>query len=298
MWLNYHHLYYFWIVAREGSITRATAALRLAQPTISGQLQALEQQLGEKLFSRAGRSLVLTEAGRTVYRYASEIFSLGRGLQEALSGRTQGRLRLNVGVTDVMPKLIAYQLLAPALRLPEPVRIVCKEDEQDRLVAALATHELDVVLADAPVGQTVRVRAFNHLLGECGVAIFGTRDLAQTHRARFPSSLHGAPLLLPAENTVLRRSLDQFLSSHGIVPAIVGEFEDSALLKVFAQSGAGMFAAPSLMARSIRRQYGCERVGELPTLRERFYALSAERRVKHPAVVAICQAAREKIFTD
>ena len=296
MWLNYHHLYYFWVVAREGSVTRATAELRLAQPTISGQLRALEQQLGERLFTRSGRSLVLTDAGRTVYRYASEIFSLGRGLQEALSGRAQGRLQLHVGVTDVMPKLIAHRLLALALHLPEPVRIVCREDAQDRLVAALATHELDVVLADAPVGPAVRVRAFNHLLGECGVAIYGTRALAQAHRARFPSSLHGAPLLLPTENTSLRRSLDQWLSTEGIVPQIIGEFEDSALLKVFGQSGAGLFPGPSRIAGAIRRQYGCERVGELPMVRERFYAISVERRVKHPAVAAICQAAREQLF--
>lgn len=296
MGLNYHHLYYFWVVAREGSVSAATEELGLTQPTISGQLQALERQLGEELFTRSGRSLVLTDAGRIVYRYACEIFSLGRDLQQVLDGRLDGRLTLTVGVSSTMPELLTHQLLLPLQRLPESVRIVCRQDEPDRLVAALATHDVDVVLADAPAGSAVRVRAYNHLLGECGVAIYGTRELARAHRRRFPGSLHGAPLLMPPDNTSLRRTLDQWLSAEGIVPQIAGEIGDGSLLKLLGQSGFGMFAAPSRLARWIRQRYDCERVGELPMLRERYYAISTERRIKHPAVALICEAAREKLF--
>lgn len=296
MGLNYHHLYYFWVVAREGSVSAATEELGVSQPTISGQLQALERQLGEELFLRSGRNLVLTDAGRIVHRYACEIFSLGRDLQQALDGRAEGRLVLTVGISSTMPELLSHQLLLPALRLSEPVRIVCRQDEPDRLIAALATHDVDVVLSDAPAGSAVRVRAFNHLLGECGVAIYGTRELARAHRRRFPSSLHGAPLLLPPDTSSLRRPLDQWLSSEGIVPQIVGEIGDSGLLKLMGQSGVGMFAGPSRMAKWIRQRYDCERVGELPMLRERYYAISTERRIKHPAVMALCEAARERLF--
>lgn len=296
MGLNYHHLYYFWVVAREGSVSAATEELGVSQPTISGQLQALERQLGEELFLRSGRNLVLTDAGRVVHRYACEIFALGRDLQQALDGRAEGRLVLTVGISSTMPGLLSHQLLLPALRLSEPVRIVCRQDEPERLIAALATHDVDVVISDAPAGSAVRVRAFNHLLGECGVAIYGTRELARAHRGRFPSSLHGAPLLLPPDTSSLRRSLDQWLSSEGIVPQIAGEIGDGSLLKLMGQSGVGMFPGPSRLAKWIRQRYDCERVGELPMLRERYYAISTERRIKHPAVVALCEAARQRLF--
>ena len=196
-WLNYHHLHYFWVVAREGSIARASGQLHLAQPTISGQLHALEEALGEKLFTRVGRNLVLTEVGRVVFRYADEIFTLGRELMDTLQGHPTGRpLRLVVGVTDVLPKLIAYRLLEPALHLATPVHIICREGKLDRLLAELVVYELDVVLSDAPSGTLNRVRAFNHLLGECGVSLFGTAQLATQYRPGFPGSLHGAPFLL------------------------------------------------------------------------------------------------------
>lgn len=295
-WLNYHHLYYFWVVAREGSISKATQELRLAQPTISGQLRELERQLGERLFKRQGRSLALTDVGRVVYQYASEIFALGRDLQQALRGHSQERLQLHVGVTDAVPKLIAHELLRPALTLDKPLRIHCREGSQERLVAALAIHELDVVLSDTPLAAGVKVRAYNHLLGECGVSIYGAPALCHKYKPRFPGSLSGAPLLLPSEHAALRRSLEHWFRTQGVEPQIVGEFDDSALMKVFAQSGAGMFAGPSIMAEQIRDQHGCQQIGEASPLSERFYAISVERRIKHPAVLAICQAARDQIF--
>jgi len=296
-WLNYHHLLYFWVVAREGSIARASARLRLAQPTISGQIRALENSLGEKLFARSGRNLMLTEVGRVVSRYADDIFGLGRELMDTLKDRPIGRpVRFLVGVADVLPKLITYRLLEPALRLPEPLLIICREDHPDRLLADLSVHELDVVLSDAPIGPTVKVRAFSHLLGECGVSFFGAARLAARYRRGFPRSLDGAPFLFPADNTTLRRSLDQWFDSQGIRPRVVGEFQDSALLKVFGQAGAGVFPAPSAIEAEVQRQHGVRLIGRLEQVRERFYAISVERKIRHPAVVAISEAARRKMF--
>jgi LysR family transcriptional activator of nhaA len=296
-WLNYHHLLYFWVVAREGSIARACEELYLTQPTISAQLRALERSLGEQLFTRVGRNLVLTEVGRVVFRYADEIFSLGRELTDTLKGRSRGRpVRFLVGVVDVLPKLIAYRLLEPALRLADPIHIVCREDKADRLLADLAVHELDLVLTDAPIGPTIKVRAFNHLLGECGVTIFGTAELAAAYRRDFPRSLNGAPLLLPADNTMSRRSLEQWFAAEDIHPLNAGEFEDSALLNEFGQSGAGLFPGPSAIEPEIQGRYGVQAVGRLESVRERFYAISVERKLKHPAVVAISEAARQRLF--
>jgi LysR family transcriptional activator of nhaA len=296
-WLNYHHLLYFWLVAREGSLANASRKLRLAQSTVSGQIQTLERSLGEDLFARSGRRLVLTEIGRVVYRYADEIFSLGRELQDAIKGRPVARpLRLVVGIADVVPKLVARRLLAPALKLPGPMHLVCHEDKPDLLLAELAVHNLDVVIADAPVGPSVKVRAFNHLLGECDVVFFATPRLAATYKANFPKSLDGAPVILPTENTTLRRSLDQWFATRGLRPKVVGEFEDNALLKVFGQAGMGLFPASSVIAKEVERQYGVRPLGKLDGLRERFYAISVERKLKHPAVIAISQEARQKLF--
>ena len=296
-WLNYHHLLYFWTVAREGSVARACQRLHLSQPTISGQLRALEEALGEKLFTREGRGLVLTEVGRTVYSYADEIFSLGRELMDNLRDRPTGRpLRLAVGIADVVPKLIAYRLLEPALALPERVQMTCREDKPERLLAELALHGVDLVLADAPLSPSIRIRAFSHLLGECGICFFGVPALAAAYRRRFPASLEGAPLLLPTDNTTLRRSLDQWFDLQGVHPHVVGEFEDTALLKVFGQAGAGLFAAPAAIEQEVRKQYGAVVVGRVEQIRERYYAISAERRLKHPAVVAISEAAHHRIF--
>jgi LysR family transcriptional activator of nhaA len=296
-WLNYHHLLYFWVVAREGSISKATQQLRLAQPTISGQIRTLEGHLGEKLFQRQGRSLVLTEVGRVVFRYAEEIFGLGRELMDTVKGRPTGQpVRFVVGVADAVPKLVAYRLLEAALAMPEQVRIVCLEDRTDRLLAELAVHALDLVITDAPIGPHVKVRAFNHLLGECGVTFFATPKLAATTKRRFPRSLDGAPMLVPSDNTMLRRSLDQWLELEDLRPRIVAEFEDTALLKVFAQAGHGICSGPTAIEKEICAQYGLRVVGRTDAVRERFYAISVERRLKHPAVLAITEAARARLF--
>lgn len=296
-WLNYHHLLYFWTVVREGGVARAATKLSLSHPTVSAQIRALERALGEKLFVRSGRRLALTEIGRVVYRYADEIFSLGRELRDVLAGRPAGRpLRLVVGIADVVPKLVARRLLEPALRLEEPIQLVCREDKPDRLLAELAVHDLDVVLADAPVAPTVRIRAFNHLLGECDVVIFGTEKLSRAHQRGFPRSLDGAPVILPTENTNLRRTLDQWFATHGIRPRVIGEFEDNALLKVFGQAGMGLFPASSVIAKEVSRQYRVRPIGRLPGVRERFYAISVERKLKNPAVIAISEEARNRLF--
>ncbi len=296
-WLNYHHLYYFWTVAREGSIARATQKLHLTQPTISAQLRALEDNLGEKLFHRTGRRLVLTEMGQVVYRYAEEIFTLGRELQDVVAGRPSGRpIRFSVGIADQVPKLLSHRLLAPALRLSESVHLICREGRPDRLFADLTTHALDLVVSDAPLTADAKVRAFNHLLGETDVAVFGVAPLAEKYRRGFPKSLDGAPFLLPTEGTALRRSLEEFFERGGIHPLIVGEFSDSALLKVFGMGGLGLFAAPTAIATDIRQQYEVKTLGTLEGVRESFYAITIERRLRHPAAVAISEAARNRLF--
>jgi len=296
-WLNYHHLLYFWMVGREGSIAQASKKLLLAQPTITGQIRALETALGEKLFTRSGRNLVLTDVGRLVYRYANEIFSLGRELTDVLKGRPAGRpVRLIVGISDGMTKLIAHRILQPALTMPEPVQIVCHEDRPERLLAELATSGLDLVLTDAPAGPLIRVRAFSHLLGSSGTSFFGSSTLAARYRKNFPASLNGAPFLLPLENAALRRSLEQWFEARSIRPLVVGEFQDSALLKAFGHAGVGVFAAPTVTEKEVRRQYGVSVLGRTESLLERFYAISVERKLKHPAVVAIVEAARDQMF--
>jgi LysR family transcriptional activator of nhaA len=296
-WLNYHHLLYFYTVAREGSVSRAAATLRLAQPTLSGQIRKLEEAFGEKLFERAGRRLVPTEMGRVVYRYADEIFSIGRELTETLRGRPTGRpRRLSIGVADVVPKLVTHRLLTLALDLPEPVQLVCHEGKTDRLLAALAVHDYDLVITDAPLPPSVNVKAYNHPLGESGVSFFAARRVAPPRGRRFPHSLDAAPMLLPTPNTSLRRSLDAFFQEHDLHPRIVAEFEDSALLKVFGQHGHGLFAAPTVIEADVARQYGVRVVGRTDAVVERFFAISVERRIRHPAVASITQAARDRLF--
>jgi LysR family transcriptional activator of nhaA len=298
-WVNYHHLLYFWLVAREGSLARASAELRLAQSTVSKQIHLFEHVLGHDLFAKSGRRLVLTESGRVVFRYADEIFGLGSEMLDTLRDRPVDRpLRLTVGIADVVPKLIAERILAPALKLAGPVRIVCREDKPDRLLADLALHELDVILTDAPASPNVKVRAFSHLLGESDVAFFGRTELATKYRRNFPASLHCAPVLLPTENTVLRRSLDQWFETQGVRPNVVGEFEDSALLKVFGLRGAGLFPAASIIAKEVEAQYKVRWIGLVPGVRERLYAVTVERRIKHPVVLAICETAKSLVFGE
>lgn len=295
--LNYHHLHYFWVVAREGSIVRACEVLHLSQPTISTQLQQLERSLGGELFQRKGRGLQLTELGRTIQRYADEIFKLGSELAEVAHGMPSGQpRRLTVGVSDVLAKLMVYRLLLPALSMPEPVKLVCREGHFDDLLKNLVNFELDVILCDSPVGAGVPVKAFSHLLGECGMTIFGTPKLQRAYEKKFPESLTGAPLLLPSPQSLPRRALDQWLDDHQIHPVICGEFQDTALLKVFGQEGIGLFPAPSAIEKEVCRQYSVKVVGRIEQVRERFYAVSVERRLKNPAVLEICQVARSRVF--
>ncbi len=296
-WLNYHHLLYFWVVAREGGLVAAGRVLRLSHPTLSAQIHALEDRLGEKLFTRVGRRLVLTEMGHVVYRYAGEIFALGREMVETVQGRSAGQPpSLAVGIVDVLPKLVVRRLLEPAFSLADPVRLVCRESSFDRLLADLALHTLDLVISDTPVPSGSSIRAYHHLLGDTGVSFFGTSALAARFGRGFPESLDGAPMVLPLENLALRRTLNQWFDRRGIRPRIVAECEDSALLKQFGSDGAGVFAAPTVIEGHVARQYGVETIGRTEEVRERFYAISAERRLKHPAVLAISEAARRGIF--
>jgi LysR family transcriptional regulator, transcriptional activator of nhaA len=296
-WLNYHHLLYFWTVVRAGSIQKASEELRVSPPAISAQLKRLEEQLGERLFLRAGRRLQLTEMGRTVSSYAEDIFTLGRELVDVVKNRPIGRpLRLDVGVVDVMPKVVVQTLLEPALHLREAVRIVCREASPDQLLGRLATHELDVVLSDSPVDPTLKIRAYSHLLGECGVIFVAGRQASTRYRRQFPSSLNGAPMFLPTDNTALRRNLDFWFETRGIRPLVLGEFEDYALLRAFGETGAGVFPLPSVVEPQIRRQKGLRTIGATSEVRTEFYAISAERKLQHPAVLAIRNAARKELF--
>lgn len=298
-WLNYHHLLYFWTVAREGSLVAAGKVLRLSHPTLSAQIRSLEDRLGGKLFHRQGRRLVLTELGRLVQRYADDIFKTGAEMLDAVAGRTtQGPLKLNVGVVDAVPKVIVRKLLQPALELPEPVKLVCHEAAYAPLMAELASHLLDIVISDAPVPAGSAVKAFSHLLGESGVSFFATSDVARAHRRKFPQSLDGAPLLLPLEELALRRSLNQWFDEKGVKPRVVSEFEDSALMNVFGADGVGLFPAPTILEEEICEQLRVAVVGRAEGVRERFYALSIERRLKNPAVVAISRAARAELFAS
>ncbi|HWR16803.1 MAG TPA: transcriptional activator NhaR [Terriglobales bacterium] len=296
-WFNYHHLLYFWTVVRAGSINRASQELRVSAPAISTQLKLLEDQLGEKLMKRSGRRLVLTDTGRLVFSYAEDIFGLGREMLDVLKNRPIGRpLRLDVGIVDVMPKSVVQALLEPAMELPESIRIVCREATSDQLLGRLATHELDVVLSDAPVDPTLKIRAYSHLLGECGVLFVGKAASAAKFRNKFPKSLDGAPMFLPTDNTALRRNLDFWFEEQGIRPLILGEFEDHALLRAFGEKGPAIFPIPAVMEDQVRKQKGLSIVGHTQKVRTQFYAISAERKLQHPAVVAISRAARSKLF--
>jgi LysR family transcriptional activator of nhaA len=295
--LNYNHLHYFWVVAKEGTIARAAEVLHLTPQTISGQLRFLEDAIGAKLFQKSGRRLVLTETGQVVFGYADEMFTLSAELMDVVRGRAPtGPIQLTVGVVDVMPKLIAYRILEPALGGPEPVRMTCHEGKFGELLADLAVHKLDIVLADSPVHPGLNVRAFNHLLGESGITLFGSKEHASKYTDGFPDALQGAPMLLPTKTTTLRRSMDQWFDKAGFQPRIAGEFEDSALMKAFGQAGTGIFPSPTAMEAEVQRQYDVHVVGRTEAVVERFYAISPERKLKHPAVIAISDAARGNLF--
>ena len=296
-WLNYHHLLYFWTVVRAGSIHKAAAELRISPPAISTQLKILEDHLGEKLLERSGRRLVLTDTGRTVFSYAEDIFSLGQELLDVVKNRPVGRaMRLDIGIVDVMPKVIAQLLIEPALHLRENVRVVCREAASDSLLARLATHELDLVLSDSPVDPSLSIRAYSHLLGECGVIFVSAPKLASKFRKDFPKSLDGAPLFLPTENTALRRALEFWFETNSVRPTIVGEFEDYALLRAFGETGAAIFPMPSVFEKQPDKLRGLATIGHTDKVRMHFYAISAERKLQHPAVVAISNAAKRELF--
>ncbi|MEI6233622.1 MAG: transcriptional activator NhaR [Planctomycetota bacterium] len=295
--LNYHHLYYFWIVAKEGSVTQASQKLFVSQSTVSGQLALLEEQIGAPLFERRGRHLELTETGQIAYSYACDIFPLGNEMVRALKGQHQTKLlTLTVGVANVLPKLLVHRFLQPVAKSPDKIRLVFIEDNLTTLLSELALHRLDVVLSDAPASGGARARIYNHLLGESGIEFFAHPTLARKLARKFPQSLENAPVLLPSLGTDLRRSIDHWFEKARVTPQIMGEFDDSALMKIYGQAGLGAFPAPSIVAEEVIRQYKVLKIGDAPTIRERFYAISMERKLKHPAVVAITESARESLI--
>ena len=295
--LNYSHLLYFWTVAREGSIARAAEVLHLTPQTISGQLKLLESAVGSPLFQRVGRGLVVTDTGRMVRQYADEIFSLGAELAQRLRSDEPGTpAALNVGIVNSIPKLVAYRILEPALHMEPAVRIACSEGELETLLGDLALHRLDLVLSDRPVPTGLNVRAYNHKLGESGVAFFAEKSRARAYANRFAASLDGAGVLMPMSNTPLRRGLDDWLDTHSVVPRIVAEFDDSALLKAFGEAGAGVFPAPAAIAGAIERMYRAQVIGEASGVTETFFAISPERKLKHPAVIRVTRTARAELF--
>ncbi len=297
--VNYKHLHYFWAVAREGSVARASERLHLTPQTISGQLSLLEEHLGVGLFTRVGRNLELTETGRLVLSYADEIFSLGGELEEVMHQLSDTPPRLiRVGVVDVVPKSIAHRILEPALRMPEPVRMICREASIETLLAELTVHRLDLVVADRPIPPTVSTRGFNHKLGECAVSFFAAEKLAKKLKGDFPGCLDGVPLLLPSSGTQLRSNIDRWLDKLRIHPRVIAEFDDSALMKAFGREEAGVFIAPAAIEAEVEWQYQVSKIGRVDAVREHFYAISVERRLTHPIVAAVVEAARESLFVD
>ncbi len=297
--LNLKHLRYFWSVVSQGcSIARAAEVLHLTPQTISGQLRDLEEQMGVKLFAREGRGLVLTETGHLVFTYADEMFQLGLELQDVLAGNTTGStITLKVGVAMVVPKLLAYRVLEPVLRMPEAVRLICHEAPLADLLADLSVHKLDVVLADSPVNPAFSVRAYNHALGESGVSFFAVPKRAEMLRAGFPAGLDGVRMLMPGSGSMLRRNLETWFTRHRVQPIVVAEFEDRALMKAFGERGVGVFTSPTAVEQDVLDKYGVVVIGRTEEIRERFYCISLERRIKHPAVSAITEAARTELFT-
>ena len=298
-WLNYHHLLYFWTMAREGSISKAANSLHLSQPTISGQLRQLEKSVGSKLYERHGRDLRLTETGKMVFDYAEEIFSTGQELMERLKGQQSGRsLIFTVGIPDFLPKQVAFRLLEPVFRMPQKVQVICNEGKLPDLLADLVLHKADLILSDSPAGSQVSVRAYNHSIGDCGVSWVATRSLAMLLRPGFPDSLKDQPLLLPNQNTVLRRSVEQWLERQSFEPCVAAEIEDSALLKLLATEGLGVAPVADSVLKDLQERYGLHVVGRLQDVSIQFYAISVERKVTHPAVITILDAARKQLFRN
>jgi LysR family transcriptional regulator, transcriptional activator of nhaA len=296
--VNYKHLHYFWAVAREGGVARASERLHLTPQTISGQLSLLEEYLGVELFTRVGRNLELSETGRLALSYADEIFSLGGELEEVIRQLPAERPQLfRVGVVEVLPKSIAHRILQPALQMSDPVRMICREANLDTLLAELAVHRLDLVLADRPIPPTVSTRGFSHKLGECAVSFLATEKLLEQLEGDFPRCLDGAPLLLPSSGNQLRSGIDQWLDKHRVHPRMIAEFDDSALMKAFGREGAGIFIAPAAIEAEVTLQYQATAIGRVEEVKEQFYAISVERRVTHPVVSVMLETARESLFT-
>jgi LysR family transcriptional activator of nhaA len=287
--INYKHLHYFWVVAQEGSMTRAAERLGVAIQTISGQLSLLERQLGKALFNSQGRGLVLSEAGRLALGYADQIFQLGDALVDAVQNSdNETTLRLRAGISDGIPKLLAYRLLSSVTSMPADVRLICDEGEFETLLADLALHRLDVVLTDraAPMGGNLKL--FSTRLGEFENGLFGTPELCERYTAGFPKSLDGAPMLLPTRHNAIRNRIDRWLESNNIHPKIVGEFEDSALLNTFGRGGLGIFPAPLLLAEQVAAQLNAQAIGPMSGVSEQIFAISNERRIRHPAIEVLC----------
>jgi LysR family transcriptional activator of nhaA len=297
--LNYRQLHYFWIVAKTGSIVRACEQLNLTPQTISGQLSQLERSLGVDLFQRVGRQLELTEAGRQALPYAEQMFQLGSELETVLRSQAgEQQLLFRIGVADVVPKSIVYRLIAPTMVIEQPIRISCREDKLERLLADLAIQRLDLVISDSPMPPHLDIKGLSQKLGECGISFFATREVMQQLDRPFPQCLHGAPLLIPGQDTVVRGRLMRWFADQKIQPRIIGEFDDSALMKAFGKSGSGIFVAPSVIADEVRSQYGVEVLGQTDAVTESFYAITVERKVRHPGIVAIAEGARNQLFTD
>ena len=291
--INYKHLHYFWVVAKQGGVSRASELLHITPQTISGQITLLEDQLGKSLFKKVGRKLELTDTGRLVLSYADEIFSLGNELEESLHQQSAHRpLVFRVGIADVVPKSIAYRLLSPVLELPDNIRLVCRENSTENLLAELALHRIDLVIADIPIPENINVSGYNHPLGECGMTFLASHRIAKNLRPGFPGSLHDAPMLVPSEVNMLRARLNAWLDRLRLYPRIVGEFDDSALMKTFGQAGVGVFAVPTAIADEVMHQFNLRKVGEIDEVKEQFFAITVERRTSHPAVAAITRNAR------
>lgn len=295
-WLNYHHLRYFWTVAKEGSLARAAAKLHVSQPSISEQIHELETALGEKLFRREGRNNVLTDAGQMVFGYAEEIFTLGRELMNAVKQRPGAKtLRLYVGVADSFPKLVTNEILKPVFSMPQPVHVICREGKLEDLLAQLAAHRLDIVLADEPASSSANFKLFNHPLGETGTTFCAEKSLAARLKRNFPKSLDGAPALLPSENTALRRVLETWFREQRIRPTVVAEFEDLALMKVMAAEGRGFIAMPTVAIKDAINHYSFVSIGVAAQCRVQFHAITAERKIIHPAVLLITDHSRKLV---
>lgn len=295
--INLKHLRYFWSVATYGSINKACETLFLTPQTISGQLRDLEESIGEKLFKREGRNLVLTETGRMVFSYADEMFRIGIELQDALDGQTPGaNITVRVGIAMIVPKLLAYRVLEPILQMEGSISLICHEAPLVDLLADLSVHKLDAVLSDSPINPALSVRAYNHSLGKTGITFFAVPDQAKALTSNFPQSLNGYPFLMPSKGSSLRRSLEIWFDQKEIKPKITAEFEDRALMKAFGERGVGVFTSPITMKQDVIDKYGVEVIGETDEVKEEFYIISPERRIKNPAITAITEAARTKLF--